>query len=89
MLAIIMIPAYPKSLLDLLKKPVAVEDEVVREMRLQDSIETTYDPNDTPLEIAKNLQANLGPIDTEAEKKSQTPIDDHAVDEDESSQFRP
>ncbi|MDI9819729.1 MULTISPECIES: hypothetical protein [unclassified Legionella] len=72
------IPMYPKHLLQLLKKrnhiyqsnyplPIEHNDGVVREMRLQDSIENNTDPNDMPLEVAKNLESNLGPIDTEGE----------------------
>lgn len=70
------IPKYPKQLHQLLNKkseanePYDIEEPVVREMRRQDSIENNTDPNDMPLEIAKNLDSNLGPIDTEAEAKA-------------------
>lgn len=75
------IPAYPPPLCKLLQKnnplgykeilsPNESEEQVVREMRLHDSIENNNDPNDMPLEVEKNLKANLGPIDTEAEIKA-------------------
>jgi len=62
-----MIPKYPRALNDLLKNQVQLEEEVVRETRLKDTVENNTDPNDMPLEVAKNLDRNLGPIDTEAE----------------------
>lgn len=63
---------YPSQLYKLLKNsdgPLAEASEV-REDRLQDSIENNNDPNDMPLEVKKNLEANLGPIDTEGEIKA-------------------
>ncbi|KTD54784.1 hypothetical protein [Legionella quateirensis] len=65
-------PDYPSQLY---KKQIktsvpSLEASELREDRIQDSIETTYDPNDMPLEIKKNLEANLGPIDTEGEIKA-------------------
>jgi hypothetical protein len=42
-------------------------DSVTREDQLLGDIELVTDPNDLPSEIRKNLEANLGPIDTVAE----------------------
>ena len=42
-------------------------DPVTREDQLLGDIELVTDPNDLPSEIRKNLESNLGPIDTEAE----------------------
>lgn len=66
--------SYPPQLQKFVKKydtPQATQSEEneVREMRLQDTLENNSDPNDMPLEIEKNLKTNLGPIDTEAEVK--------------------
>ncbi|WP_019216140.1 hypothetical protein [Legionella tunisiensis] len=81
------IPIYPKQLAELLRKNEAgiantadssyeADQSVIREMRVQDSLEKNDDPNDMPLEIAKNNEANpgsdkpiIGPIDTEYEIK--------------------
>jgi hypothetical protein len=68
-----------KDLYRVLKKTWAEEAPEVTEMRLQDSVENNNDPNDMPLEVEKNLKANLGPIDTEAEIKR----------EEENNPFRP
>lgn len=62
-----------------LRKTWADEAPEVTEMRLQDSVENNNDPSDMPLEVEKNLQSNLGPIDTEAE----------VLREEENSRFRP
>ncbi|KTD33458.1 hypothetical protein Lmor_2009 [Legionella moravica] len=69
---------YPSQLYkkQMQEKASSQEATEVREARVQDSIETTYDPNDMPLEVKKNLESNLGPIDTEGEIKA------HGLDED-------
>jgi hypothetical protein len=63
---------YPSQLYKLIieKQISSLEASDVREDRLQDSIENNNDPNDMPLEVKKNLEANLGPIDTEGEIKA-------------------
>lgn len=48
-------------------KKQGLVDPVTREDQLLGDLELVTDPNDLPSEIRKNLQANLGPIDTEAE----------------------
>ena len=62
-----MIPKYSIALQNMLKATGQLEEEVVREARLLNSVENNTDPNDMPLEVAKNLAGNLGPVDTEAE----------------------
>lgn len=58
---------FKNSLQSLKKIATSLEAPEVTEMRLQDSTENNNDPNDMPLEVEKNLDSNLGPIDTEAE----------------------
>lgn len=48
--------------------PINGKEAVVREDELLGDIELVTDANDLPSEIKKNLESNLGPVDTEAEK---------------------
>ncbi|EHL31015.1 hypothetical protein [Legionella drancourtii] len=45
-------------------------DPVAREDQMLGEIELSIDPNDLPSEIMKNLENNLGPIDTENEREA-------------------
>ncbi|WP_347251706.1 hypothetical protein [Legionella sp.] len=64
--------------------PVSVEEKILG------NTELVVDPNDTPSEIRRSLESNLGPIDTEMEVKvkGQKPEEPHQESE-VSSGFRP
>lgn len=62
------------------KKEMTAEEQLISEMRIPGSFENNTDPNDLFLEIEKNLQGNLGPVDTASEAKEHNL--DHDDDDD-------
>ncbi|RUQ84454.1 hypothetical protein [Legionella septentrionalis] len=71
--------------------PVEYNEGVVREMQVKDSVEFNIDANDMPLEVEKNLKANLGPVDTEAELSAHGLKDkkDFSAEVEEAASLRP